>query len=138
MDTNERPAMTRILPWEDDDWNWSVKTKIGDLSVVRDDESGEWLAKWVYFDDDDTIGRFANAELAMDACEADYIARCTEFLKLAGPGECVVDVKHLEFARVWFRVFRKTRIDWTIEADHDADRAFAAAIDAAKENHDAR
>ena len=75
--------------------------------------------------------------------EADYarriatIALANGYVKLQ-PGQVVVDVKHLEFARVWFLVFRKTRIDWTIEADHDADRAFAAAVNAAKENRDAR
>ena len=66
-----------------------------------------------------------------------HLARANGYVKLQ-PGQVVVDVKHLEFARVWFLVFRKTRIDWTIEADHDADRAFAAAVNAAKENRDAR
>lgn len=32
---------------------------------------------------------------AMDACEADYIARCSEFLRVAGPGECVVNAQYL-------------------------------------------
>jgi len=100
------------------------ETRIGKIVVdgkVTNFEDGEGVIKEVRF----TADEFA------------HLARANGYIKLE-PGQVVVDVKHLEFARVWFRVFRKTRIDWTIEADHDADRAFAAAIDAAKENHDAR
>ena len=67
----------------------------------------------------------------------DTRAKAAGYVKLE-PGQVVVGAKHLECARVWFLVFRKTRIDWTIEADHDADRAIAAAVNAAKENRDAR
>lgn len=93
----------RILPWEDDDWNWSVETQCGDLHVVQDDESGEWNAKWVYPDCDDSLGWFPDAESGMDACESAYISRCTEFLHVAGVGECVVGVKLLQDAREMIR-----------------------------------
>jgi len=88
----------RILPWEDDDWNWRVETRIGNISIVRDEESGEWSAQWVYDDADDWIGDYPDVESAITACEADYIARCSEFLRVAGPGECVVKAADLETA----------------------------------------
>jgi hypothetical protein len=43
-----------------------------------------------------SIGAFDTAAAAMDACEADYIARCSEFVRVAGPGECVVKTGLLE------------------------------------------
>jgi len=37
-----------------------------------------------------------NLSTAQDLCETDYIARCSEFLRVAGPGECVVRVEDLK------------------------------------------
>jgi len=36
-----------------------------------------------------------NLSTAQDLCESDYIERCSEFLRVAGPGECVVMVDDL-------------------------------------------
>jgi len=88
----------RVLKWIDDDWNFSVETRIGILSCVRDDDEKDWHAKWIFDDIDDSIGYFDTAAAAMDACEADYIERCSEFLRVAGPGECVVKAADLETA----------------------------------------
>ena len=88
----------RVLKWIDDDWNFSVETRIGILSCVRDDDEKDWHAKWIFDDIDDSIGYFDTAAAAIDACEADYIARCSEFLRVAGPGECVVKAADLETA----------------------------------------
>jgi len=92
----------RVLKWIDDDWNFSVETRIGILSCVLDDDYKAWHAKWIFddakwiFDDaDDSLGYFDTAAAAMDACESDYIARCSEFLRVAGPGECVVNAQYL-------------------------------------------
>jgi hypothetical protein len=85
-----------VLKWIDDDWNFSVETRIGILSCVRDDDEKDWHAKWIFDDIDDSIGYFDTAAAAMDACEADYIERCSEFLRVAWPGECVVKVKDLK------------------------------------------
>lgn len=127
--------MKRILPWEDDDWNWSVRTRCGDLSVVRDDEHNEWLAKWIYVDDDDTIGRYPDAESAIDACESAYLARCTEFLKLAGPGEVVVSVKDAADAATFMLAAKKgagiVRDGMLVTPDCIRAR-LSAAIDAAR------
>jgi len=84
-----------VLKWIDDDWNFSVETRIGILSCVRDDDEKDWHAKWIFDDIDDSIGYFDTAAAAIDACEADYIERCSEFLRVAGPGECVVMVDDL-------------------------------------------
>ena len=99
----------RVLRWVDDDWNFSVETRIGILSCVRnDDDYKGWHAKWIFDDTDDSIGYFDTAAAAMDACEADYIARCSEFLRVAGPGECVVKVEDV-LAVDWMFLYRRGR-----------------------------
>ena len=86
----------RILPWEakDFDRGYQVDTQIVSYTVLP---HAQWFVAWASVGvSRDRLGSFFdNADAAMDACEADYLARCTEFLRLAGPGECVVSVKHL-------------------------------------------
>jgi hypothetical protein len=90
----------RILPWRGDDRRFysehvcmAAKTDIGSYGIIDDTECGEkfaWMleeARWEY---SKMYGLADTLDAAMDACEADYLARCTEFLRLAGPGEVVV------------------------------------------------
>ena len=82
----------RILPWEDDGNESYAGTDIGEYQIYFDFEFG-WGAT---FDNDCSLD-FPNGENSLDVaksvCEADYVARCTEFLRLAGPGEVVVKVE---------------------------------------------
>ncbi len=75
-----------------------------------------------------SIGAFDTAAAAMDACEADYIERCSEFLRVAGPGQVVVQAEDLTRIVTWFRGDART----VPHADMDATLGrFKAAIDAA-------
>ena len=88
----------RILPWEFRDNAHNVAqaiTKV-DLYWIHPKE-GKFMA---CIDDEvlNSISTHDTLEAALDACEADYVERCSEFLRVAGPGECVVKVAHLEIA----------------------------------------
>jgi hypothetical protein len=82
------------------------------------------------------IGAFDTPDAAMDACEADYIARCSEFLRVAGPGEVVVkveDIRAVEHALNEYRTAEENSgkpyprtPDWMFPL-----RGLTAAIDAA-------
>jgi hypothetical protein len=82
----------RILSWEDDGNESYAGTDIGEYQIYFDFEFG-WGATF----DNDCILDFPNGENSLDVaksvCEADYVARCTEFLRVAGPGEVVVPIK---------------------------------------------
>jgi len=67
-------------------FEWYAETKFVTYKAYDD---GYWYTDGL----DD--GHLADADAAMDACEKDYIARCSEFLRVAGPGECVVKVDQL-------------------------------------------
>jgi len=74
---------------------------------------------------------------AIAACEADYIERCSEFLRVAGPGECVVkvaDILAVERALNKYRTAEENSgkpyprtPDWMFPL-----RGLTAAIDAAR------
>ena len=91
----------RVLKWEHwDEDLWTADTTVDAYNVQQHDYrdgstkyeascNNEWPRD---------IGAFDTPDAAMDACEADYIARCSEFLRVAGPGECVVKAADLETA----------------------------------------
>ena len=69
-----------------------------------------------------------NLSTAQDVWETDYIARCSEFLRAAGPGQVVVQAEDLTRIVTWFRGDART----VPHADMDATLGrFKAAIDAA-------
>lgn len=138
----------RILPWEKKfcgyyvDEAVEVQTVIASYCCLR---SGNKTTAWrtVGISNDPIGHTFPTLNAAMDACESDYIARCTEFLRLAGPGECVVAIRDLktviddcEENNTYFDVGENDRF-WTKGTEHveDACLGLTAAIDAAsKEN----
>jgi hypothetical protein len=79
----------RILSWEDDGNESYAGTDIGEYQIYFDFEFG-WGATF----DNDCILDFPNGENSLDVaksvCEADYVARCTEFLSLYDPKTHVV------------------------------------------------
>ena len=80
----------RILPWEFRDNAHNVAqaiTKV-DLYWIHPKE-GKFMA---CIDDEvlNSISTHDTLDAAMDACEADYISRCTEFLTLYNPATHVV------------------------------------------------
>lgn len=92
--------MKRILLWEEADQRFYTdhvcmiaKTSIGTYGIINRAphvKDFAWLleeARWEY---SKVYECAATLDAALDACEADYLARCTEFLRLAGPGEVVV------------------------------------------------
>ena len=81
----------RVLKWEhnvygDDSWVAQTKFNAYVIDLVR----GKYRLDAAYY-----IQEFDTLEQAQDGAEADYIARCSEFLRVAGPGECVVKVDQL-------------------------------------------
>jgi hypothetical protein len=115
----------RILPWEDDGNDSFAGTTIGEYEIMFDYEYG-WGATF-----NGKLLEFPNGENSLDVvksvCESDYISRCTEFLKLAGPGECVVNAIDLEGLLAMYQ--KGTRY---ADSDEIVQR-LSAAIDAASE-----
>ena len=98
--------MRRYLPWQDGKpGTLSIKelnTEIGCFYVGQgkvgfDARFGDDDRYWTFEADLETI------EDAIAVCEQEYIALCTEFLRLAGPGQVVVGVKLLRDAREMIR-----------------------------------
>ena len=88
----------RVLRWEHwDEDLWTADTTVDAYNVQQHDYrdgstkyeascGNEWPRD---------IGAFDTPDEAITACETDYIARCSEFLRVAGPGECVVNAQYL-------------------------------------------
>jgi hypothetical protein len=122
----------RILPWEDDGNDSFAGTTIGEYEIMFDYEYG-WGATF-----NGKLLEFPNGENSLDVvksvCESDYISRCTEFLKLAGPGEVVVPIKVAIDAHdtaISSRHFWVKFADMLARFDN-AINGLSAAIDAAK------
>lgn len=91
--TNEGTTMTRLLPWSHyDEDHWDAETKVEAYCVQQHDYRDGTTAyeascgnEWPR-----DLGVFNTPDAAMTACESDYLARCTEFLRVAGAGEIIV------------------------------------------------
>lgn len=86
--------MTKLLPWEQtDDNNWTARTKIDDYHVWMCDFRGECNLIFEASHGSEWrtgLGTHPTLDLAIAACESDYVSRCTEFLRVAGAGEIIV------------------------------------------------
>ena len=83
----------RVLKWEPDSDGWWKAVTLNGTWWAHDE--GHWRLAGGQWSGQVSDG---NLSTAQDLCESDYIARCSEFLRVAGPGECVVKVAHLEIA----------------------------------------
>lgn len=98
----------RILPWKKETDDEKYQWLNGDISedgfractmwsdyIAYPRLDGNW--GWAHLVADgeywDANGVCEHADAALDACEKDYTSRCTEFLRVAGPGEVVVPIK---------------------------------------------
>lgn len=128
----------RILPWENwDEGHWEAETKVEDYHVQHHDYRDDTAGYEAYCGNDwpRELGVFDTPGQAIDACEADYIARCTEFLRVAGPGECVVKVEDVADTATFMLATKKgagiIRDGVLVTPDYIRER-LTAAIDAAK------
>ena len=91
-----------VLKWESNDENdYTLAETMQGEYMVCELNGGGWDCMFRDWQLDSKI--YETKQAAMDACEVHYIARCTEFLRVAGPGECVVGVKLLQDAREMIR-----------------------------------
>jgi len=116
----------RMLKWEYNPiaCEWHAETKFVTYKAY---DEGYWYADGL----DD--GYADTAAAAMDACETDYIARCSEFLRVAGPGECVVKVEDvIEARRILTNLRQRYGSNIHREPVDDLIESLTAAIDAAR------
>ncbi len=95
----------RILPWEFRDNAHNVAQAITKVELYWiHPKEGKFMA---CIDDEvlNSISTHDTLDAAMDACEADYIARCSEFLRVAGPGQVVVEIADAEALTEFFNDF---------------------------------
>jgi hypothetical protein len=93
----------RILPWKEADEHFYrahvcmiAETSIGAYAII---DRGKYVNKFAWILEEaeweySKVYRYVDTiDAAMDACEADYIERCSEFLRVAGLGDVVVPIK---------------------------------------------
>lgn len=117
-----------VLKWESNDENdyvWA-ETMQGEY-MVCELNGGGWDCMFRDWQLDSKI--YETKQAAMDACESDYIARCTEFLRLAGPGEVIISI---ETAKSCMAALDDPQRKKTNPGDPTAYGNLTAAIDAAK------
>jgi hypothetical protein len=118
----------RVLKWVRDINGW-LKAIISNGTWWAHDD-GHWRlagGQW--------SGQVSDGDLssAQDICEADYIARCSEFLRVAGPGECVVKVEDvIEARRILTNLRQRYGSNIHREPVDDLIESLTAAIDAAR------
>jgi hypothetical protein len=90
----------RILPWKEADEHFYrahvcmiAETSIGAYAII---DRGKYVNKFAWILEEaeweySKVYRYVDTiDAAMDACEADYLSRCTEFLSLYDPSTHVV------------------------------------------------
>jgi hypothetical protein len=90
----------RILPWKEADEHFYrahvcmiAETSIGAYAII---DRGKYVNKFAWMLEEveweySKVYRYVDTiDAAIDACEADYVARCTEFLTLYDPATHVV------------------------------------------------
>jgi len=112
-----------VLRWEQDLNGWWKAVTLNGIWWAHDE--GHWRLAGGQWSGQVSDG---NLSTAQDLCETDYIARCSEFLRVAWPGECVVKVKDL---KVVLDDYRAADL-----FDGDVADRLTAAIDAIKEARD--
>ena len=90
----------RVLRWETDINGWWKAVTLNGTWWAHDE--GHWRlagGQW--------SGQVSDGDLstAQDWCESDYIARCSEFLRVAGPGQVVVEIADAEALTEFFNDF---------------------------------
>jgi len=80
----------RVLRWKPDLDGWWKAVTLNGTWWAHDD--GHWRLAGGQWSGQVSDGNLSTAQAI---CESDYIARCSEFLRVAGPGECVVNAQYL-------------------------------------------
>ena len=113
----------RVLKWKPDLNGWWKAVTLNGTWYAHDE--GHWRLAGGQWSGQVSDG---NLSTAQDLCESDYIARCSEFLRVAGPGEVVISI---ETANSCMAALDDPQRKKTNPGDPTAYGNLTAAIDAA-------